>query len=454
MSALSEDAKKAYLDKLFKLLKIPSISAKSEKKQEMQNAANLIIDYLKEIDFKTELIQTKGNPLVYGEKIVSKDLPTILIYGHYDVQPDEPVELWDSPPFEPEIRDGKIFGRGTADDKGQLFVHIAAIDYYKRNFGELPLNIKFIFEGEEEVGSESLFDFINTNKDKLSCDLMVISDSSMYAACVPGICYTLRGIATFEIVMHGPKTDLHSGSFGGAVPNPAFELARLISKLKDENGKILVPHFYDDVRTLSDIEIENIKNLPFREEEFIEETGIIKTDGEKEFHPLERLWFRPTLEVNGIASGYAGEGFKTVLPAKAIAKISCRLVPYQDHKKISKLVVDYIKQIAPDNVKTEVRALHSGPAYLFDYNNEFVKPLSNALEKAFGKKPVLMGEGGSIPIVNEFKEKLNVEPLLLGFGVPDENAHAPNEFFRLDHFYKGIETMCYFYDELKKIYGK
>jgi acetylornithine deacetylase/succinyl-diaminopimelate desuccinylase-like protein len=444
--------KERYVLELIEFLKIPSISSSSENKQDMVTCANYVEKQLTELGFKNvKVCPTKGHPIVYGELLEAPGKPTILIYGHYDVQPVDPLDLWKNPPFEPWIEGENIFARGSADDKGQIFLHFKGIEAMLKVKGSLPINIKFCLEGEEEVGSDNLEPFIKENKELLKCDYVVISDSPMYAYNTPSICYGLRGLSYMEIELTGPNKDLHSGSFGGSVHNPIQALTEIISKLHDSKGHVTIKDFYKDVLPIIKKEREAFKKLKHNDKKYAKELGLTQLYGESGYTTLERLWARPTLECNGIWGGFTGEGAKTVLPSKAYAKISMRLVPYQDPIKISKLFEKHIKSITPKTCKVNIKYLHGGGPALTPIDSKGVKSAVNALEKAFGKKPVYTREGGSIPIVVTFQEELKAPTVLMGFGLPDENSHAPNEHLNLMHFHKGIITSAYFFDELAKL---
>ncbi len=437
-----------YLEELKEFISIPSISALPEHKKDMQNCAKYVSSQLKNAGMKNvKIFKTKGNPLVYGEWMGAPGKPTVLIYGHYDVQPVDPLELWDNPPFEATIKDGKIFARGANDNKGQCFVHIKAVEAYMKTMGKMPVNVKFLIEGEEEVGSKSLEKFLKENKKLLKCDSVLISDTSMYAEGVPTISYGLRGLCYMEIELTGPNRDLHSGSFGGSVANPINELAKLITKLQNGKGKITIPNFYKDVRKVTKAEKENIKRLKFSDKKYAKELEVKELYGESGYSTLERLWARPTLDCNGIVGGFIEKGAKTVLPSKASAKISMRLVPDQDPKTIEKEFTKYVKSIAPKYVKTEVKALHGGNPFISPLDDKAVQAGANATAKAFGKKAVFTREGGSIPIVVEFNKQLKAPVVLMGLGLDSDNIHSPNEHFRLDNFEKGLYSSAYFFDE-------
>jgi len=434
-----------YIEELKELLRIPSISAVVERKDDVKRCAKFVAGKLKDAGMsRVEIFKTEGHPLVYGEWLGAPGKPTILIYGHYDVQPVNPVELWDNPPFEPVIKDNKIYARGATDDKGQMFMHIKSAEAYLKTIGSLPLNIKFIIEGEEEVGGENLEAFINKNTDLLKCDAVLLSDTALYAKGLPTLTYGLRGICYMEVEVTGPNRDLHSGTFGGAVANPINVLAQMISKLQNKNGKITIPEFYDDVLKLTKKERDNIKQLKFSENKYAKELGVKELQGEKNFSTLERTWARPTLDCNGIIGGFTGKGTKTIIPSKVTAKISMRLVPNQEPNKIAKMFTKYIKDIAPKSVKINVKALQSAYPVITPLNNKATVAAVHSMEKAFGKKIVFMREGGSIPIVAIFEKKLKSPVVLMGLGLNSENLHSPNEHFDLNHFKLGIMSSAYF----------
>jgi len=437
-----------YLTELKELLAIPSVSSQTERKPEMRRAAEWLKTHMQIIGLQNiQIMETEGHPVVYADWLNAPDKPTILIYGHYDVQPEDPVDLWKTPPFEATERDRNLYARGAADDKGQIFIHLKAIEAFLKNSGTLPVNIKIIFEGEEEVGSEHLGKFVSEHKDLLKADVIVISDSGMFAKGVPSVTYALRGLAYMEVEVTGPNGDLHSGSFGGSVHNPIQALTEMIASLHDKNGRITVKGMYDDVRPLTKAERVAFKKLPWNDKKYAASLGLKQLYGEKGFTTLERLWARPTLECNGIWGGYIGEGAKTVLPAKAFAKISMRLVPDQSSTKIAKVFEKHLKKIAPKTVDVKVKNLHGGEPAITPVDSPGVKAAVVALEKGFGKKPLYQREGGSIPIVVDFKKLLGIDSVLLGFGLPDENAHAPNEFINLDNFFGGIKTTAHYYNE-------
>jgi acetylornithine deacetylase/succinyl-diaminopimelate desuccinylase-like protein len=443
--------KERYVEELKEFLRIPSISTLAENKPDMIIAASFVLNKLNEAGMENvRIIETKGHPLVYADWLHAPGKPTVLVYGHYDVQPVDPIELWDSPPFEPTIKGENIYARGATDDKGQMFMHIKNVEAFFKTEGKLPCNLKFIIEGEEEIGSGNLEEFVNNNQDLLKCDAVVISDTSLYGPGIPTLTYGLRGLCYMEVTVTGPNRDLHSGTFGGGVDNPINVLAGMISTLKDNNGKIKIPGFYEDVINLTKKERENFKRLPFSERQYAKSLGVKELSGEKGYSTLERVWARPTLDCNGIFGGFTGEGAKTVLPSKATAKISMRLVPNQDPKKIGKLFAKYISKIAPKSVKLEIKDLHGAYPIATSLNDKATTAAANALSKVFGKKTVFMREGGSIPIVVTFAKKLKAAPVLMGMGLNTENLHSPNEHFNLNHFHMGILSSAYFLDEFSK----
>jgi acetylornithine deacetylase/succinyl-diaminopimelate desuccinylase-like protein len=440
-----------YLDDLKDFLAIPSVSTKPENKPDMERCAKWLVVHLEKIGMENiQIFPTEGHPIVYADWLHADGKPTILIYGHYDVQPAEPLDLWESEPFVGTVRDGRIFGRGTTDDKGQIMIHMKSLEAYFNQNSSLPLNVKFILEGEEEIGSPHLEGFIKENRDLLKADMVVISDTSMFAEGVPSVCYGLRGLSYMQIELTGPSHDLHSGSYGGSVHNPIQALAEIIAKLHDKNGKVTIPGFYKDVRKLTKEERSAFKKLPWNDKKYAKSLDVRLLYGEKGYTTLERLWARPTLECNGIWGGFTGEGAKTVLPSKASAKISMRLVPNQHPDKIASLFEKYIKSIAPKTVKIVVSNLHGGEPAITPIDSPGVRAAVEALRKGYGKKPLYQREGGSIPIVVQFKKILGLDTVLLGFGLPDENAHAPNEFLTLENFFGGIRTVAYFYNELSE----
>jgi acetylornithine deacetylase/succinyl-diaminopimelate desuccinylase-like protein len=435
---------------LNELLRIPSISAKSEHRGDTAAAAEWLAARMRAIGLTTvEVVPTAGHPVVLGEWRGAEGAPTLLIYGHYDVQPPEPLDEWLSPPFEPTIRDGKLFARGSVDDKGQVYLHLKAVEAHLATNGSLPVNVVFCVEGEEEVGSPHLAEFLAANAERLRCDAVMISDTTMFAPGLPSITIGLRGLAYMEVRVQGPSVDLHSGVYGGAVVNPANALARIIAQLHDERGRVAIPGFYDRVVEIDDAERRMIAGLPFEEENLRKEVGAPKLGGEAGYGPLERVWVRPTLDVNGLLSGYTGEGAKTVLPCRAMAKVSMRLVPDQDHQEIERLFTEHVKSLAPEGVTVEVEALHGGQPWFAAPSGPVFEAARRALAKAYGRDPVTIREGGSIPIVKAFEDTLHAPVVLIGFGLPGENAHAPNEWMSVDNFHRGAEAIAALYDELR-----
>lgn len=440
-----EKNKQRFLDELFELIKIPSISSLPDHKKDMYLAA----EYWKKTLLnagadKAEVFESDGNPVTFGEKIIDKKLPTVLVYAHMDVMPIDPIELWNSKPFEPEIREGKIFARGADDDKGQSFIHAKAFEYMVKT-NQLPCNVKFIIEGEEEIGSPNLGKFIEKNKELLKADIILVSDTGMIAKDIPSVTNGLRGLSYMQVEVTGPNKDLHSGIFGGAVANPANILAKMIASLHDENNKITIPGFYDDVIEITDIEREKMAEAPFNLTEYKKALDIEDIWGEKGFSTNERTGIRPTLDINGIWAGYTGEGAKTVIPSKAYAKISMRLVPNQDNQKIAKLFKEHFIKIAPKSVKVKVDFLHGGQGYVCPIDLPAYRAAEKAYFDTFGRKPVPVRSGGSIPIISTFEEKLGIKAILMGFGLEENAIHSPNESFSVDIFLKGIETVPLFY---------
>jgi acetylornithine deacetylase/succinyl-diaminopimelate desuccinylase-like protein len=448
-----EQNSQRFIDELFGLIRIPSISSDSARKDDMLRAA----EYWKATLLKAgadhaAIIPTQGNPVVYAEKMVGPDKPTILVYAHYDVMPVDPVELWKSPPFEPEIRDGVIFARGADDDKGQSFMHAKAFEYLVAS-GELKCNVKFMIEGEEEVGSPSLGKFCDENRDLLKADVILVSDTGMIAEDIPSITTGLRGLSYMEVEVTGPNKDLHSGLFGGAVANPANVLAKMIASLTDSRNRITIPGFYDDVLEISGEEREKMSRAPFSLEKYKNALGVAEIQGEEGFTTPERTGIRPSLDINGIWGGYTGEGAKTVIPSKAYAKISMRLVPHQDNQKISRLFEEHFRKIAPPSVTVSVRALHGGQAYVAPIDMTAYRAAEMAYEKTYARKPVPVRSGGSIPIIATFEDKLGLKSILMGFGLESDAIHSPNENFPLKQFFNGIETIVYFYGYYAELMG-
>lgn len=451
--AFVNENKDRFLQELIEMLKIPSVSADSKYKEDVLRCADFVKEKLIEAGVdKAEICETAGYPIVYGEKIIDAALPTILVYGHYDVQPADPYELWNSPPFEPVIKDEKIVARGSADDKGQFYMHVKAFEAMVKA-DSLPCNVKFMIEGEEEVGSDNLGIFVKGNKEKLKSDVILISDTSMISNDIPSVNTGLKGLSYLEVEVTGPNRDLHSGTYGGAVANPANVLCQMIASLKDDKNKITIPGFYDDVVELSDEEKAKLAEAPFSEEAFKKELDINETDGEAGYTTRERQGIRPTLDVNGIWGGYTGEGAKTVLPSKASAKISMRLVPNQSSDKITQMFTEHFKSIAPNTVKVKVTPHHGGEPAVTPVDSLDFKAAEKAFEEGWGKTPIPTREGGSIPIVALFNDELQVNSILLGFGLDSDGIHSPNESYGLFNFYKGIETIILYHKhfaELKK----
>lgn len=441
-----ETHKDRFLEELFGLIRIPSISSETERKEDMIRAAEYWKKSIREAGAdRVEVMPTNGNPVVFGEKIIDPSLPTVLVYGHYDVMPVDPLDLWESHPFKPEVRNGRIYARGADDDKGQAFMQAKAFELMVKT-NTLPCNIKFMIEGEEEVGSPSLAAFCKEHKEMLKSDIILVSDTGMISMDCPSVTVGLRGLAYMQVELTGPDHDLHSGLFGGAVANPANVLTKLVASLTDTNGKITIPGFYDDVLVISDEERKLMAQAPFNSEEYKKSIGVKALDGEAGYSTRERTGIRPSLDINGIWAGYTGEGSKTVLPSKAYAKISMRLVPNQDHHKIAGLFEKHFLSIAPDTVKVVVKELHGGQAYVSPIDTPGFLAASKAMETTFGKIPVPVRSGGSIPIITTFEQVLGVKSILLGFGLESDACHSPNENYPLENFYRGIETIPYFFN--------
>jgi len=448
-----ETQKDKFLNELFELLRFPSISADTNYRDKVLATAEWLKNHAIHLGFENvQLLETEGFPVLYGEKIIHPNFPTIIVYGHYDVQPADPLELWESPPFEPTIRDGKIYARGATDDKGQFFMHLKAFELLQKTTG-LPCNVKLMIEGEEEVGSPNLGPCLKKYAHLFKGDVILVSDTSIIANDIPSITTGLRGLSYLEVEVTGPNRDLHSGTYGGAVLNPIQALCQMITKLKDDNGVIQIPHFYDDVIIYSDEERALMAKQPFDLQEYKNSLEIDEVFGEVGYTTIERTSIRPCLDVNGIWGGYIGEGAKTVLPSKAYAKISMRLVPNQDPEKITQLFTDYFLSIAQKGVKVKVKPHHGGKPVLTSLDSNAYKAASNAMEITFGKKPIPTKGGGSIPIVALFNEILNTPTVLMGFGLDTDALHSPNEHYGIFNFFKGIETIALFHHELKNIYG-
>lgn len=449
-----DENKDRFLQELFGLIRIPSISSVAERKEEMVRAAEYWRKSLREAGCdRSEIFPTEGNPIVFGEKIIDPELPTILVYGHYDVMPIDPLELWESQPFKPEVRDGKIYARGADDDKGQSFMHAKAFELMVRT-NTLPCNVKFMIEGEEEVGSMNIAPFCMEYKEMLKSDIILVSDTSMIGLHNPSITVGLRGLAYMQVELTGPNFDLHSGIFGGAVANPINALTKLIASLTDDQGRITIPGFYDDVVEISREERDEMAKAPFNEEMYKKNLGVDELYGESGFTTKERTGIRPTLDVNGIWGGYTAEGTKTVLPSKAFAKISMRLVPNQDYVKIGELFEKHFISIVPKTMKVKVQTLHGGQAYVSPIDTIAYLAASKAVEAVLGKKPIPVRSGGSIPIIPQFEEILGVKTILLGFGLESDACHSPNENYPLENFFKGIETIPHFYQYFTEMLRK
>lgn len=446
-----QENKQRFLDELFDLLKVPSVSTDSKFKKDVLRAAEYLKKKLDEAGAdNAEVCETAGHPIVYAEKIIDDKLPTVLVYGHYDVQPADPYELWDSPPFEPVIKDEKIYARGSADDKGQMYMHVKAFEAMDRA-GSLPCNIKFVIEGEEEAGSDNLDIFVKEHKKKLAADIVLISDTSIISLDTPSITVGLKGMSYLEVEVTGPNRDLHSGVYGGAVANPINVLCKMIASLQDENNRITIPGFYDKVLDISEEDREELAKVPFDLETYKKDLGIEEVQGEDGYTTIERTGIRPTLDVNGIWGGYTGEGAKTVLPSKAHAKISMRLVPDQDHKEIAELFTNHFKSIAPKSVKVKVKPHHGAAPAVIPTDSVAYRAASNAFEEAWGKKPVPTRDGGSIPIVSLFEKELGLNSVLLGFGLDSDAIHSPNESYGVNNYLKGIETIILFHKHFAKL---
>lgn len=445
-----DENKDQFIKDLVEFLKIPSVSAKPEHKPDMQKAVEVLDKEFKAIGFKSRIVETKHHPIVYAEWLKAGSKPTVLFYGHYDVQPAEPFDLWKSPPFEPRIEGDNIYARGACDDKGQLFTHLNCLKAFMNVAGELPVNVKVVIEGEEEIGGAGLPGFVKANPDLLACDCIVISDSAMLSEKKPAICYGLRGILGTELKLTGPNRDLHSGSYGGAVANPIDQLCRMIAALHDDSGRVTIPGFYDDVLPLEDWEREEVKKLGFNEESYRKNLGVDALWGEKGYSAIERATARPTLDCNGIFGGYTGEGGKTIIPSYAVAKMSMRLVPNQDPIRIFDSFVEHLHKIKDPSTKLDIDNEPSkSPAILVHPDQPVFKVACTALEKVFGSEPVLIREGGSIPVVADFTKNLKAPCLMMGFGLPDDEVHAPNEKFNLNNYINGTKAIAHFLDLLK-----
>lgn len=441
----------AYLDELKRWIAIPSVSADPERKADVRRCCGRLVERMNQIGLRARLLETDGNPLAYGEWLDAPGAPVAMIYGHYDVQPVDPLDLWKSPPFEGTVRDGNIYGRGAVDDKGQVLMHLAAIEAHMKTRGRLPINVKIVVEGEEEIGSPNFDGALERYRDLFDADVAVISDTAVYAQDVPSLTTSVRGLVTWEVTVRGPAADTHSGYYGGIVRNPIEALAAVISDLKDADGRVTVPGFYDGVAELAPGHLSELRNLPFDEAREAEALGVPELSGERGRLPLERMWFRPTLECNGIWGGYQGPGYKTIIPSWAKAKLSARLVGAQDPKRVRDIVSKYIAQIAPPGVRVDVEDGGETPPVVIARDHAAVAAATRAMEAGFGKKPVFIGTGGSIGPVASFDRILGLPQVMIGVGLPDDQIHAPNEKFSLAQFFGGIKTMACLYDELGKI---
>jgi len=447
--------RESFEEDLCELLRIPSVSTDGDRKRDVHRAGSWVADQLRALGLTVELIETPGHPIVYAESPPVEGAPTALVYGHFDVQPPDPIDQWISPPFEPTRREGNLYARGATDDKGQVLTHIKSVQAWMEVEGRLPIQLKYLIEGEEEVGSENLHELIAAQHKRLACDVVVISDMSQFAPGQPAVTYGLRGIACFELRLTGPKHDLHSGSFGGAVANPATVLSQMMSALVDENGRVQIPEFYDDVVPLSDRERAQLASLPFDQRSFMAQIGVKGLSGEAGYSTLERRWARPTFDINGLDSGYQGEGSKTIIPASATAKFSFRLVPEQDPAKVTEGLQRKLAELCPDGIQMELISSHGSPGVLVDVDGPAVTAAVKAIERGFGRPPVFIREGGSVPIVTALSEQLRVDTLLLGWGQNDDNAHGPNEKFSLADYHRGIKTSAYLWHELSRVeFGK
>jgi acetylornithine deacetylase/succinyl-diaminopimelate desuccinylase-like protein len=451
-TAFVESNKDRFLEELKDFLRIPSISTLPEHRADVERAAHFVATGLGVASLENvQVIPTPGHPLVYADWLHAPGKPTVLCYGHYDVQPADPLELWKSPPFEPEVRDGSIYGRGTADDKGQMYMHLKAVETLRAVNGTLPVNLKFLIEGEEEVGGGAIAKYVADNTQKLKADVALVSDTALYAPGIPTLCIGLRGLVYVEVEATGPARDLHSGLYGGAAPNAIFGLIELLAKAKNSRGEIKVPGVYDDVEPPAAAEKESWALLPFKEKDFLKkEVGSTKLVGESKYSVLERVWARPTFEVHGIAGGFTGAGSKTVIPAKATAKVSFRLVPRQDPEKILAVFREFVKKNAPRGIQLEVRLLASSPGLVVNPDHPAIQIAARAFSDIFQKPTVFIRSGGSIPIVGDFATHLGIPTILMGFGLPDDGLHSPNEKYSLENYYKGIMTIAHFFEE----YGK
>lgn len=444
------DNKGRFVEELMALLRIPSVSGKSEHQPDMRDAAELVQRYLQDAGLSTEIVETDGHPIVYGEWLEAEGQPTVLVYGHYDVQPAEPFDEWTSPPFEPVVRDGKLFARGATDDKGQMLTHIKSVEAWMKSHGRLPVNVKFVIEGEEEVGSNNLEPYLSANKEKLACDIAVISDTSQYGPGMPAITYGLRGIMACEVTVTGPNRDLHSGVFGGSVMNPVNGLAKMVAALHDDSGRVQIPGFYDEIIPLTQTERDVFAALPFNEADYLANLGMDAVWGEEGFSTLERRWARPTCDVNGLFGGYTGEGPKTIVPSSATVKITCRLVPGQDPKKLTAALQQFLESQLSPGLKMRFQTDHGAAGIVVDQHSDYMAAAQRAIASAFGTKPVMIREGGSIPVVSTFRKLLGIDTLLLGWGLNTDNLHSPDEHFHVANFHSGTLASAYLWQELSR----
>jgi len=443
-----DEHREHFLDELKRWVAIPSISADPAHRGDVRRCAEVLVDRMRELGLRAEVLETRGNPIAYGEWLEAPGRPTAIVYGHYDVQPVDPLELWTTPPFEATIRDGKIFGRGAVDDKGQVLMHFAAIEAHMALRKRLPINVKIVIEGEEEIGSPNFEEFLDRNRDRLRCDLAIVSDTAVFSEDVPSLTVSLRGLVHWDVTVEGPTSDLHSGYYGGAVRNPLETLAQMIAELKDADGRVAVPGFYDGVAELRDEERSDLRNLPFDETAQARAIGVRQLDGESGRLPLERMWFRPTLEVNGMHGGYSGPGHKTIIPSWAKAKLSARLVEGQEPDKIRRAVGEFLERVAPPSVRVKIEADGDVRAVATSRDHPAVAAAARAMEAGFGKAPVFIGTGGTIGPVSSFERILHLPQVLIGVGLPDDMIHAPNEKFTLTQLFGGIKTVAHLYDEL------
>ncbi len=436
---------------LCELLRIPSVSTDSQYNDDVRRAADWVAGQFQEMGLSTEVVPTKGHPIVFAETPPVDDMPTVLVYGHYDVQPPDPLDEWISPPFEPTVRDGNVYARGATDDKGQMLTHLMSTRAWLATRGAVPINLKFVIEGEEEIGSQNLHRMLSESPDHFKCDVVVVSDTCQFARGEPAITYGLRGIAYFELRLTGPRQDLHSGTFGGAVTNPINALSRMLSALVDEDGRIQIPEFYNDVVPITDRERNQFASLPFREDAFKRQIGVEELSGEAGYSTLERRWVRPTCDIHGIWGGYQSEGAKTVLPARAGAKFSFRLVPDQNPEQIALNLEKMLHELCPPGIEFELIDMHGAPGVKVSLDSPFINAAARAIEAGFGRPPVFIREGGSIPIVTDFYENLKSDTLILGWGLDDDNTHSPNEKFSLADFHRGIKASTYLWNELANL---